>query len=108
MPRVNTWNGKWTGAENRHIVVLKIPEDMYKHRREELNKLNEKSFDYDFGDGWAASILVKFVNEKDARALVKQSKGFCDYKWMIASILCCGEIDRNIKDELLFNYRVLK
>ena len=51
-----------------------------------------KSFGYNFGDGWFASVEVRAVNRSEARTLRKASQGFCGYEWMIESILYDGAI----------------
>ena len=50
-PNRGSWNGKWSGEKDKHIIVKKdyqVPKDRI-----------GKSYYYDFGDGWGASISVQ-------------------------------------------------
>jgi len=80
MPRVNSWNGKWS----KEGCSLWLARDVPEGRAEQL--LNEGPFDYAFGDGWTARIIVSSTEPKEP------STGFCGYDWMVESLLACGEI----------------
>jgi hypothetical protein len=55
--------------------------------------LAEKSFFYNFGDGWTACIDVKKSESAEmTRKAKKQSAGFCGYDWMVTDILCYQQI----------------
>lgn len=87
-PKVNTWNGKWTGEGDLHAIVKP-----YNDRGIILYPdLKEGFYDYDFGDGWVAKVEVKFLTNKEARNVTKNTKGFCGYEWMIESIIKNGSI----------------
>lgn len=95
MPRVGSWNGKWTGEGNLFAKVINYTQ-MYgtsKTAKETAESiLIEKNFSYDFGDGWASDIEVRKVTSAEARKLRKDSKGFCGYDWMIDDIINHGRI----------------
>ena len=57
MPRNSSWNGKWSGDGDVHIIA--------KPDRCVPNDRIGKSYYYDFGDGWGASITVKYMNGND-------------------------------------------
>ena len=85
-PNRGSWDGKWSGEKDRHIIVKKdfqVPKDRV-----------GKSYYYDFGDGWGASISVRKMNGNDSkyRQLKKKNVGFCGYDWMIDSIIVYDEI----------------
>ena len=85
-PNRGSWNGKWSGEKDKHIIVKKdyqVPKDRI-----------GKSYYYDFGDGWGASISVQRMNgnDKEYRRLKKKNAGFCGYDWMIDSIIINDEI----------------
>lgn len=84
MPNVGSWNGRWSQGKDLHI----------KCRREcdVPKKYWNKSYIYDFGDGWTACVDVKPMPYKEAKKLEKKSIGFCGYDWMIKSIIHYGEI----------------
>lgn len=87
MPQRNSWNGRWSGEDNLYCKIVKTEKFTKKHE-----DILNKSFYYDFGDGWGACIKVKEVTRQESTALKKKSKGFCGYEWMIASILRDGVI----------------
>ena len=90
MPNVASWNGKWSGSDSLHAVVRKVS-DAKKHQAK-YGTLIGKSFYYNFGDGWGASVDVKSVTSQEVRQIRKSSKGFCGYEWMIDEILDHGRI----------------
>lgn len=108
MPNVGSWNHKWTGAENLYARKRKVKDDLAK-----LIMADAKSYPiyegafapklvghtppktyygYDFGDGWRASIEIQVLPAKEVNKIVKKSKGFYGYDWMIDSILTHQEI----------------
>ena len=106
MPRVNSWNGKWTGVDKCYAIVVKLTEKAYKERQKEFDKLKAGQFTYEFSDGWEAFIDTWFVSEEEAKKLVKNSAGFAGYDWMVASILDYGTIISS--NTSLFKYKVMK
>ena len=52
MPRVNTWNGTWTGANNIYAHAL----THIKYGKKLFPKLEEKSYGYDFGDALVRTV----------------------------------------------------
>lgn len=84
MPHAASWNGRWSGADRRHIRV-KQETSVPKH-------LWDKDYEYSWPDGWGARVSVKRMPAKDARKLERLSFGFCGYDWMIDSILRHGYI----------------
>ena len=85
MPGVGSWNGRWTGEGDLYCKVVSLPKG-------KAADLVDRSFGYNFGDGWRASISVRQVDAKEARKLRKVTRGFCGYQWMIASIVRHGKI----------------
>ena len=79
MPNVGSWNGVFTGAKNFYCLCRK-----YTDKKLEKKILDEKSFYYNFGDGWGARIEVQKIN--GAGKYRKMSKGFMGYDWMVNSI----------------------
>ena len=94
MPNVGSWNGKWTGENEKYFKTRKCP---IKKQKE----LHGKSFYYGFGDGWGANVLVEKIDSKEAAKRRRNSVGFCGYDWMIDEILKFGRIltlqERRIK-----------
>ena len=79
MPSNNSWNGKWSGAENRYTVAKTVTEKTAKRLKD--------YYSYAFGDGWVAGITVRKAKPRE-----KVSGKFCGYDWMISEILFYGEI----------------
>ena len=89
MPSNNSWNGKWSGADNCYAVIESFTTIKARQRAE---KLVNASFCHSFGDGWVACVSTRIVSDSEAKTLKRNSKGFCGYDWMIDSILEHGEI----------------
>lgn len=94
MPNNNSWNGRWSGAGKFYAIFKTFSGKNGGARAQEL--LNHRSFYYNFGDGWGASVAVTQVQRR------QQSDGFCGYDWMVDSILAHGKImnDAQVKDYL--------
>ncbi len=89
MPGVGSWNGRWSG-ESKYYAVTRSASKKYEA---ELRKALEKpSYYYSWSDGWAASVHVREVDAKEAAKCRKKSQGFCNYGWMVDSILKYGRI----------------
>lgn len=86
MPGNNSWNGKWSGDGKLYAVVR----DMRSVKAEEL--ASARSYGYNFGDGWFASVNVAIVSAEEAKRIKKQTLGFCGYEWMVNSIELHGVI----------------
>lgn len=86
MPNVGSWNGRWSGENNLYCIVKKPTKKDFERI------LKQKSYYYNFGDGWGANIEVKAVDSIEARKLKKESKGFHGYEWMIDQIISQGVI----------------
>ena len=86
MPNVGSWNGKWTGDSNLYVKTRRNPS------KEIMDKIVDRSFYYNFGDGWGASVGVKKISSKESNKTMKKSKGFCGYDWMIDEIIKFGKI----------------
>lgn len=94
MPNVGSWNGKWTGADNKYYVIKKLS-DKYVKSKEHFKELLENKkdiFHYSWNDGWGANIKVELIDGTEAAKRRKLSKGFAGYEWMIDSILYYGSI----------------
>lgn len=84
MPHVGSWNGKWTGSGRLYIRVCKektVPESLW-----------NKDFYYNWPDGWGACVSVTRMKSDEARKLERKSAGFCNYDWMIESLIKDGYI----------------
>lgn len=87
MPNVGSWNGRWSGEKDVYIKFRKLT-----NKQIEESKIEERGYCYNFGDGWSANVSVFTVDSKERRRLQQKSKGFCDYDWMIDSIIKNGKI----------------
>ena len=85
MPGVNSWNGKWSGANNVYAIIKS-----FRNKSKIIPKLGR--YTYAFGDGWCAAVAVREITKPAAKMLRKQSAGFCGYDWMVDSIISYGEI----------------
>lgn len=90
MPNVGSWNGRWSGKDNLYAVVRTFSGK--KGAAHAATLLAKRSFYYNFGDGWGASISVSEITPGEARRVRKATKGFCGYEWMIHSIVADGVI----------------
>lgn len=91
MPGVNSWNGRWTGDGRAYVKVETLGLAAAKIMRE-AELVDGSPYSYDFGDGWRASVSVRFVEANEARRLRKSSAGFTGYDWMVEEILAHGRI----------------
>lgn len=83
MPKVGSWNGKWSGSDQCHVTFRQVDD----------SQLNGRQFDYDFEDGWQARISVRVVESQSiVQESIKDVKNFAGYDWMVDSILRFGEI----------------
>jgi hypothetical protein len=89
MPSNNAWNGKWTGEGKLYAIVRNIQD----RNRAKIAPLLDRRFTYNFGDGWVAAIDVYQTPAFDAKRVMKESKGFQGYEWMVDSLIGCGKID---------------
>lgn len=87
MPNINTWNNTWSGVGN--IYAKTRPNKLVP------NEVVGKSFYYNFGDGWGASIAVEKMSSREAEKFMRKSNGFMGYDWMIDSIISNQEIVAN-------------
>ena len=85
MPNVGSWNGKWTGEGQKRYRTRRVV------KAKEVELAN-KSYYYNFGDGWGASVIVESVDSKEAVKRRRKSAGFAGYDWMIDEILEHGRI----------------
>lgn len=92
MPNKGSWNGKWSGEKSYYAKVINFgrSKKAIKHATEILN---QRSFHYNFGDGWSASIKVAEVTAREAADIRHKSRGFYGYDWMIESIRYNGCIE---------------
>jgi hypothetical protein len=84
MPGVGSWNGRWSGENN--VYAIKKPD------RSVPKEIIGKSFYYRWDDGWAGNITVESVSAAEANKIMRKSKGFCGYDWMVRSLIKHGEI----------------
>jgi hypothetical protein len=88
MPGIGSWNHKWTGEDRYYAKVRKL----YKKSATEI--LKHGNYEYNFGDGWVARIIVRKVDSNEAAKIRKKSIGLAGYDWMIDSIVKTGNIER--------------
>ena len=79
MPNVGSWDGKWSDSASKHTIKKRLLKDK--------EHLIGKSFYYNFGDGWGASVSVRLAEPRE-----RATNRFAGYEWMIKSILENGEI----------------
>ena len=89
MPGRGSWNGKWSGKKDRHIIIRSVDD-------QKAESLNGRLFYYKWPDGWTACVAVSDVDSKEAARLKKKSRGFCGYDWMVDSIIRYGMITTSI------------
>jgi hypothetical protein len=85
MPNRGSWNGQWSGQNNKYVITRKFTTKAGKLKAEEIAK--QGSYFYSWSDGWSALIKVEKVTSQEAAKLRKTSDGFCGYNWMIDSII---------------------
>lgn len=85
MPNVGSCNGKWTGSGKNYVIFRTL-------KNAECENIEEKTYRYDFGDGWSASVTVTKTDAATKRKNQKKSDGFAGYDWMVDSIIKHGEI----------------
>lgn len=86
MRNVASWNGRWSGEGELYAKRVRVSPD----KAEQL--LKEGSFYFRWSDGWSCSVDVVKPTPGEARAMAKNTRGFCGYDWMVASILKYGRI----------------
>lgn len=89
MPNRGSWNGKWSGEDDVHIIT-KTDRNIGKKR---IQELNGKSFCYHWDDGWTACVSCKTIDAKEAARLRRKNRGFCGYDWMVRSIIANDKIE---------------
>ena len=87
IPRVNTWNGRWSGEGNLYARVRSYG------KPEGERILSKSQYGYRWDDGWAARVSVRRVTAQEAKRIRRKSKGFLNYDWMIDSIERFGKIE---------------
>ena len=88
MPNVGSWNNRWSGERDYYAVSRRD----YDVDKKLLPEIIDKSFFYNFGDGWTACVKVSKITHAESKKILKNSKGFCGYEWMVNSICKYGEI----------------
>ena len=90
MPGSPSWNGKWSGENDLYVQTRSFTTNAQK---EVAHRIIAKGYyTYSWSDGWRAAIDVRQVSSVEAKRLNKTSKGFCNYEWMIDSIIKNNEI----------------
>ena len=79
MPSNNSWNGKWSGQDNKYTIAKTVTD-------KKAGSLKDY-YSHAFGDGWFAAVTVRRAKPRE-----KATNKFCGYNWMIDSILHHGEI----------------
>ena len=89
MPNRGSWNGRWSGENDVHIIT-KTDRQIGKKR---IKELDGKSFFYRWEDGWSACVSSRIIDAKEATRLRKRNRGFCGYDWMVRSIISDDKIE---------------
>lgn len=103
MPNKGSWNGKWTG-DNEKYYIIKTLSEKFLNSKEYFKRLVDKGSDnfyYSFGDGWGANVVVEIIDGVESRKRRRISKGFWGYDWMVESILYHGRIEVDRKNLLV-------
>jgi hypothetical protein len=79
MPNNNSWNGRWSGENDKHTIAVNITP-------KKADGLIGNYY-YNFGDGWGASVTIRKPKPRE-----RVSGKFCGYNWMVDSIKMFGEI----------------
>jgi hypothetical protein len=98
MPSVASWNGKWSGAAKRYVIVRSFRKPPTRPDDSPVAPPGGGYYTYHFGDGWAAAVRAEEVDAPTARKLRRASDGFCGYDWMVDSILQHGRIRAALPD----------
>ena len=73
MPNRGSWNGGWSGEQDRYTVAIKTTD---KKAKDLIG-----NYYYNFGDGWGANVEIREAEYRE-----KVTNKFCGYNWMITSI----------------------
>ena len=64
MPGVGSWNGKWSGEDKDYLIYRTLGDattDSFMLGR------SESSFRHNFGDGWAARVTARVMNDGERK-----------------------------------------
>ena len=89
MPRVGSWNGKWSGETNLYARTRPVGTSTASVR---MGDALIGHHSYAWSDGWRADVEVREVTSGEANRLRRKSCGFSGYDWMIDSLLQHGDI----------------
>ena len=81
MPGRASWNGKWSGQDKHHALVMILPDDVAE------KVISHQPWTHRWEDGWCANISAR-VMEKGERK--RKSSGFNGYDWMVRNIISHG------------------
>lgn len=95
MPNRGSWNGKWSGQDNKYYIIRKIH---ISHIAKFIPDGKRDSYHYSWNDGWGANVSCEVIDSIEARKRRKISKGFCGYEWMINNIIEYGTAYGKEKD----------
>jgi len=94
MPKVGSWNGKWSGEGENYVIYKNLPKSkcLWLGLKTTVDK---RTWVYDFGDGWMANVSARLYPTPFKR---QKSDGFCGYEWMVDNIIKfgCPRYDCNI------------
>ena len=91
MPNCGSWNGKWTGEGRVYAIAKKA----FRRGKEIYPLCKEGNYYHGWNDGWGANVEAKLVTPREAKEVMKKSKGFAGYDWMVDNILMTGKIKDN-------------
>lgn len=95
MPNRGSWNGKWSGENDKHIITKS--EYDFKDKASLQRILETENFWYRWDDGWTACITVLKMSSSEANKLKRKSCGFCGYDWMVTSIVKHEKIIKGVR-----------
>ena len=90
MPKVGSWDGRWSGDNCNFVKYMNVPKATLK----EMGGMDEREhteehWTHDFGDGWRAKVTARIMNKGEKRV---RSDGFAGYDWMVTSIILYNAI----------------
>lgn len=89
MPNCASWDGKWSGEGKKYVIVKTFRGKKKVDKAKDI--LKRGYYHYCWPDGWGAGITVQEVDSSQAARLRKSSDGFCNYDWMVDSIIEFGK-----------------
>ena len=81
MPNRGSWNDRWSGEGLNYLIYRSLTEAKF---HELIPNGMQNSWHYRWSDGWCAKVTCRLMAKGERR---KRSAGFCNYDWMVNSII---------------------